>query len=92
MSFLSAIDKHDTPQNIDEEMLALQKNQTWKLVLLLKGKKTMGCRWVYTIKYKSDGTVDCFKARLVAKGFTQCYGIDYKEIFAPFVKMGTVWI
>ncbi|CAA7396194.1 unnamed protein product [Spirodela intermedia] len=77
---------------MDEEMMALQKNQTWEVMLLLKEKKTVGCRWVYMIKYKSNGTIERFKAWLVAKGFTQCYGIDYMETFASVAKMGIVSI
>ena len=60
-----------------EEMKALEKNRTWDIEALPKGKKTVGCKWVFTTKYKSDGTLDRYKARLVAKGFTQTYGIDY---------------
>jgi hypothetical protein len=37
----------------------------------------VGCRWVFSIKHKVDGTIEKYKARLVAKGFTQTYGIDY---------------
>ncbi|RVW34037.1 putative mitochondrial protein [Vitis vinifera] len=51
-----------------EEMKALQKNDTWELVELPKGKKTIGCKWLFTMKHKVDGSVERFKARLVAKG------------------------
>lgn len=50
-------------------------------------KKTMGCEWLYKIKYLPDGQIDRFKARLVAKGFTQTANMDYFETFAPVEKM-----
>jgi hypothetical protein len=73
-----------------EEMSALQKNKTWELVQLPKGKKTVGCKWVFTVKQTPEGKVERYKARLVAKGYSQTYGIDYDEIFAPVTKMSTV--
>ena len=75
---------------MNEEMKSLQKNETWELVECPPGKKPVGCRWIYTVKYKADGSIERFKARLVAKGYTQTYGIDYIETFAPVAKINIV--
>lgn len=48
----------------------------------------VGCRWVYTQKHKTDGSLE--RARIVAKGFTQNYGIDYLETFAPLAKLNSI--
>jgi hypothetical protein len=73
-----------------EEMKALAKNGTWELVKLPEGKKPVGCKWIFTVKHNADGSVERYKARLVARGFTQTYGIDYEETFAPVAKMNSV--
>ncbi|RVW26217.1 Retrovirus-related Pol polyprotein from transposon RE1 [Vitis vinifera] len=75
---------------MNEEMKSLQKNETWELIECPPGKKSVGCRWIYTVKYKADGSIERFKTRLVAKGYTQTYGIDYTETFAPIAKVNTV--
>uniref|UniRef100_A0A2N9IZP8 Integrase catalytic domain-containing protein n=1 Tax=Fagus sylvatica TaxID=28930 RepID=A0A2N9IZP8_FAGSY len=77
-------------QAMKEELDALLKTGTWDLVDLPAGKSAIGCKWVYKIKTRSDGTVDRYKARLVAKGFTQEYGIDYEETFAPVARLSSV--
>nr|KYP52900.1 Retrovirus-related Pol polyprotein from transposon TNT 1-94 [Cajanus cajan] len=89
-SLSEALSDKKWKQAMDVEMEALEKNSTWDLVALPNGKKPVGCKWVYTIKYKADGSIERYKARLVAKGFTQTYGVDYMETFAPVAKMNTV--
>ncbi|RVX07945.1 Retrovirus-related Pol polyprotein from transposon TNT 1-94 [Vitis vinifera] len=102
-AFTSSITEIQVPQNIheafkypkwkaavDEEVRALEKNGTWEITDLPRGKKPVGCKWIFTVKYKADGNVDMYKARLVAKGFTQSYDIDYQETFAPVAKLNTV--
>ncbi|RVX06304.1 putative mitochondrial protein [Vitis vinifera] len=78
-----ALDEPSWKLAVFEEMNALKKNGTWEVVDLPREKKVVGCKWVFTIKSKADGSVERYKARLMAKGFTQTYGIDYHETFTP---------
>ena len=74
---------------MDKEMSALKVNGTWTLQKIQSGKKAIKCKWVYAIKYHSNGSILKYKARLVAKGFTQKEGIDYDEIFSPVSKISS---
>lgn len=72
-----------------EKILALKTNHTWDLVPCSDTTLVIGSKWVYSIKVKSEGSLDQCKACLVAQGFKQEYGIDY-ETFTPVAKMTTV--
>ncbi|KAI5343288.1 hypothetical protein L3X38_011164 [Prunus dulcis] len=89
-SVTKALEYPKWEEAMNEEMRALQKNVTWELMPLPHGKKTIGCRWIYTVKLKDNGSVERYRARLVAKGYTQRYGIDYEEAFAPVAKINTI--
>lgn len=50
---------------IRHEIEALKANETWVVEDLPTDKKALGCKWVYKIKYNSDGTIEKLKVRLV---------------------------
>ena len=56
---------------MNEEMAALEANDTWELVPLPKGKKTIVCKWGYNIRHKVDGSSENYKAMLVPKGYAR---------------------
>jgi len=81
-AFLSTLDAQHDPDSFQEaikhqhwcdamniELQALEQNGTWSLVKLPKGKRAIGCKWIYKTKYHSDGSIDRHKARLVIQGY-----------------------
>ncbi len=73
-----------------KEMVVLDANAIWELVVLPKDKKAIKCKWVYKIKHNVDGFVNRYKERLVAKGYAQTYGIDYEKTYNLVARMTIV--
>ena len=55
-------------------MDALEKDKTYDLVELPQGKMLVGCKWVLTVKHKTDGSLERYKARLVTMGILKLMG------------------
>jgi hypothetical protein len=55
-----------------------------------KGRKAIGCRWVFDVKRDSNNIIIRHKARLVVQGFRQKEGVDYFETFSPTVRIKSI--
>ena len=59
------------------------------LVDLPEGRRAIGSKWVFKIKTNALGEIQQYKARLVAQGFSQKFGTEYDQVFAPVVLQST---
>ena len=89
-SFEEAIKEDTWKKAMEVEIEGIEKNSTWQLVERPKDKEIIGVKWIYKVKYNSDGSVQRHKARLVAKGYLQQAGVDFNETFAPVSRLDTV--
>uniref|UniRef100_A0A3Q7I3A3 Reverse transcriptase Ty1/copia-type domain-containing protein n=1 Tax=Solanum lycopersicum TaxID=4081 RepID=A0A3Q7I3A3_SOLLC len=52
---------------MEADYQAFRRNCTWTLVPCPPNANVVGCKWVYRIKRRADGSIERYKARLVAK-------------------------
>jgi hypothetical protein len=69
------------------ELDALKKRNCWTVVKRPKGRKVVGTRWVFDVKFNPDGTIRKYKARFVVKGYSQVKGVDFDETYSPVISM-----
>ena len=90
ISYEEAVKSDKWNKAMDSEIEAIERNNTWELIDMPSGGKVIGVKWIYKTKLNEKGEVDKYKARLVAKGYSQQYGVDYAEVFAPVARLDTV--
>jgi len=87
---MSGPNKEEWDAAMGEEYLSLQEHGTWDIVPRPEGRRVVSSKWVYRVKYDANGNISRYKARLVARGFTQIYGVDYTDTFAPVTRLETL--
>ncbi|KHJ32940.1 putative mitosis protein dim1 [Erysiphe necator] len=69
-----------------EEAINCPDKDEWKAAIISKIKLYFFYMFVFDVKKNEDGEVIKYKAFSVARGFSQKYGINYEEKFAPTIR------
>ena len=75
---------------MQNEIDQLIENGTWELVDIPIGTNIVSHRWVFRVKFDSEGEIEKFNARLVARGFSQQFGFDFTDTYSPVIRMSVV--
>ena len=60
--YTQAMEHECWPKAMEAELQALEENHTWDIVSCPPNVKPIGSKWVYTVKLKSDGSLDRYTA------------------------------
>ncbi len=69
-NFYESSKSSESKEAMKEEYESIIKNNTWDLVNLSHHKQPIGCRWLFKLKFKADGSIDNHKEMLVAKAYS----------------------
>lgn len=72
------------------ELKAMEDMGVWEVVPRPENTNVISSKWVYKLKRDANGEISRFKARLVARGFTQVFGTDYLDTYAPVTRLETI--
>src|SRR5436190_24110179 len=75
-----------------DEIKAIVHNKTWELANLPLNKRAIPLKWIFKIKRDAKGIFEKYKARIVVRGFSQIWGLDFNETFAPVVRIESIRI
>jgi transposase InsO family protein len=84
---MSSTDSAAWQTAIDKELSSLQQRGVYQVVTTPTNSKLIKTRWLFKVKFDTENQPSKFKARVVAKGFTQQFGIDYDDTYAPVMRM-----
>jgi hypothetical protein len=86
-SAIKSLNWPDWKKSVDRELISLVENKIWEIVgLPSQDTKTLKARWVYKVKFDTDGKPAIYKSRWVAKGYDQREGLHFEDTFAGVVK------
>ncbi|KAK5785187.1 hypothetical protein PVK06_039741 [Gossypium arboreum] len=97
-AFTATLDKEQVPTSIaealkdpkwrravEEEICALEKNATWTITDLPQEKKAVGCKWIFAVKYNSNGMAKLNTIRVLLSLAVNCdwklHQLDIKNAF-----------
>ena len=83
--------KHTTWKDaMTEEYQSIIENDVWEIVPRPEGKYVVSSKWIFKIKYTTDGSIEKYKSKFIGRGFSQKEGIDYEETFSLVARYTSV--